>query len=64
MSFMNGQVDAVHPMACATFEEVAAGLPCFIEDDNERRLLHSASGYLNPSQFEEQQARHRVKAAA
>ncbi|WP_232478478.1 hypothetical protein [Roseomonas rosulenta] len=58
------KVKAAYPMAYDTCEDVAADRPRFIENVDNRGRLHSASGYLSPVQFEEQQARHPVKAAA
>ncbi len=58
------KVEAVHPMAFESFEDVATLLPPFIDGVDNRRRLHSAVGYLSPVQSEEQQARPMVKSAA
>ena len=50
-------------MEYETLEDVAAGVPRFIDAYNERRL-HSAMGYLSPATFEDRNARAPVKTSA
>ncbi|MFQ8434054.1 integrase core domain-containing protein [Amaricoccus sp. W119] len=64
-SFMKTiKVEAVYPTEYASFEDVAAYLPGFIENIYYPRRLHSALGFLSPDRYEEINARAWSKTAA
>ena len=59
-----GAEPAIYPMAYETFAVSPMIFRDFIDEVYNARRLHSASGYLNPPQFEDRNPRPTVKSTA